>query len=120
MNNNNRLKHTVPVNIEERDDCYRLTLYAAGFPEEDITLSVVADTLVIKGRADENKDELVAFIKQEYPVYGFERRLFLDNRVETDCISTRFSNGVLTVFLPKKSELSLQELQRQMDLAIPG
>ncbi|AHF17739.1 Hsp20/alpha crystallin family protein [Niabella soli] len=120
MNNNDRLKHTIPVNIEDRDDCYRLTAYAAGFPEESITVSILNDTLIIKGHADTDADAQVSFIKQEYPINGFERRLLLDNRIETDCISTRFEQGVLTVFLPKKSEISLLDLQKQMDLAIPG
>lgn len=118
--NNDRLKQGVPVNIEDRDDCYRLTLYAAGFPEAAITISVISDTLVIKGCIDEYEEGQTAFIKQEYPINGFERRLFLDNKVETDCISTRFKQGVLTVFLPKKNEGSLLQLQKQMDIAIPG
>ncbi|WP_018627251.1 Hsp20/alpha crystallin family protein [Niabella aurantiaca] len=114
-----RPKYNVPVNIEERDDCYRLTAYVPGFPEENIRTNIVDDTLVITGSRDED-DAVFEFLKQEFPVRDFERSLHLNGLVDTSCINTRFKEGVLTVFLPKKQEVKLKHIRQQLEAALPG
>ncbi|HEX7757542.1 MAG TPA: Hsp20/alpha crystallin family protein [Niabella sp.] len=113
-------KYNVPINIEERDDCYRLIIYATGFPEERITTVISNDTLTVKGERDYDEEAHIEFIKQEFPIKSFERSLHLNGIVETDCISSRFDEGVLTIFLPKKQETTLQHIREQLDIAFMG
>ncbi|ANH82890.1 heat-shock protein Hsp20 [Niabella ginsenosidivorans] len=115
-----RPKYNVPINIEERDDCYRLTVYATGFPKDRITTVVTNDVLTIRGERDYAEEAHIEFIKQEFPVKSFERSLHLNGMIETDCISSRFEEGVLTVFLPKKQETTLRHIRKQLDIAILG
>ncbi|MGJ7032048.1 Hsp20/alpha crystallin family protein [Niabella hirudinis] len=114
-----RPKNNVPINIEERDDCYRLTAYVAGFPENKIQTRIVNDILIITGCSDE-EDVFMEFLKQEFPVKRFERSLHLNGLVDTACVSTRFNEGVLTIFLPKKEETTLHHIRRQLEAALPG
>jgi len=114
-----RPKYNVPINIEERDDCYRLTAYVAGFPEETIRTRIINDTLIITGSRDEG-DAIIEFLKQEFPVKNFERSLYLNGLVDTACVNTRFNEGVLTIFLPKKQETKLRHIRQQLEAALPG
>lgn len=114
-----RPKYNVPINIEERDDCYRLTAYVAGFPREKIRTRIINDTLIITGSRDED-DAIVEFLKQEFPVKDFERSLYLNGLVDTACVNTRFHEGVLTIFLPKKQETALRHIRQQLEAALPG
>ncbi|MBZ4188737.1 Hsp20/alpha crystallin family protein [Niabella beijingensis] len=114
-----RPKYNVPINIEERDDCYRLTAFVPGFPEENIRTRIISDTLIITGSRDE-EGGIVEFLKQEFPVRDFERSLHLNGLVDTACVNTRFSNGVLTIFLPKKQETTLRHIRQQLEAALPG
>lgn len=114
-----RPRYNVPINIEERDDCYRLTAYVPGYPEENIRTHIINDTLIITGNRDED-DALTEFLKQEFPVKDFERSLHLNGLVDTACINTRFNEGVLTIFLPKKQEASLHHIRQQLEASLAG
>ncbi|MCF3111150.1 Hsp20/alpha crystallin family protein [Niabella sp. CC-SYL272] len=114
-----RPKYNVPINIEERDDCYRLTAYVPGYPEENIRTQIINDTLVITGSRDED-DAVVEFLKQEFPVRDFERSLHLNGLVDTACINIRYQDGVLTIFLPKKQEASLYHIRQQLEASLAG
>ncbi|WP_300604231.1 Hsp20/alpha crystallin family protein [Niabella sp.] len=114
-----RPKYNVPINIEERDDCYRLMAYVPGYAEENIRTHIINDTLVITGNRDED-DAIVEFLKQEFPVKDFERSLQLNGLVDTACINIRFHEGVLTIFLPKKQEASLHHIRQQLETSLAG
>lgn len=99
-----RPKYNVPVNIEEKEDYYELSVFAVGFPKEHIKLTVKEDILFVTGTKEFDEAHKPTFTKQEYPVKSFERSLNLNGKVNADSITARQENGILVITLPKTEE----------------
>lgn len=99
-----RPKYNVPVNIEEKEDSYELTIYATGFEKDNIKLSVAEDVLYITGTRQQDESFKPNFVKQEFPVRTFERIISLNGQIDTANIKARQENNVLIVSLPKSPE----------------
>ncbi|GAB3956584.1 hypothetical protein GCM10028805_46900 [Spirosoma harenae] len=97
----------VPVNIEETDSEYVISLFAAALVKENIKLSVKDDLLTVsyQGTDPENADNTSGnYTYQEYSNRSFERSFQLNNKVLTDGISASYADGILKVTLPKNPE----------------
>ena len=96
-----------PVNIEETDADYTISLFAAGLRKEQVTLTVKDDVLLIAyPGADAGTDEGVnpeksSFTYQEYKQGAFGRSFRLNDRVIVERISASYADGILKVILPK-------------------
>ena len=95
-----------PVNIEETDAQYTISLYAAGLVKDNVTLTVKNDVLAIAypgtiGSTDSESVEPSKYSYQEYNQGAFERQFQLNNKVLTDSISAGYADGILKVTLPK-------------------
>ena len=93
----------VPVNIEESDAAYTMSVYAAGLVKENFTVSVKEDVLSIAYKAGNNNAE-GKYAHQEFAPNDFERLFQLNAKVITDNISATYTDGVLKVTLPKNPE----------------
>ena len=98
-----------PVNIEETDEQYIISLFAAALIKENVTLSVKNDVLTIsyQGTAPSSTDENKApdnYTYQEHQNRSFERSFRLNDKVLTEGISASYADGVLKVVLPKNPE----------------
>src|SRR5205085_5887622 len=96
-----RPKYNVPVNIEEKEDGFEITVYATGFSKENIRVAVADDILYINGTRNIDEKNPPHFIRQEFPVKTFERVISLYNQVDAANISARQENGILIISLPK-------------------
>lgn len=95
----------VPVNIEETDEAFHLSLYAAGLSKEAFTISVKNDVLTIAYKAPEGAgDDSAQYAHREHQKTSFERMFQLNEKVLTDRISATYTDGVLKVTLPKDPE----------------
>lgn len=105
-----------PVNIEEQDDRYIISLFAAGLNKEQVGLTVKDDVLTIAypgvpadatgeptGTPEQNQPGR-NYTYQEYRQGPFERQFRLNNKILTDGIAARYADGVLTVTLPKNPD----------------
>lgn len=97
-----------PVNIEDTNDTYIISLFAAGLAKEQVTLTVKDDVLTIAypganagQEANAETGSKTKYTYQEYRQGAFERSFQLNNKVLTDSISASYANGILTVLLPK-------------------
>lgn len=96
-----------PINIEETDDHYTISLFAAGLTKEQVTLTVKDDVLRITypGQPQpENPAPEANYTYQEYNQGAFERSFRLNNKVLADQISASYADGILKVTLPKNPE----------------
>ena len=93
------------INILEREDSMVITADLPGLKAEDVDVTVEEGTLTIRG---ERKLEEVAEGETYHRVerlYGvFERTFTLPNSVDVEKIEARFSNGEMTLTLPKREE----------------
>ena len=93
------------INILEREDAMVITADLPGLKAEDVDVTVEEGTLTIRGeRKLEEVGEGETFHRVER-IYGvFERTFTLPNSVDVDKIEARFSNGEMTLTLPKREE----------------
>ena len=99
-----RPKYNVPINIDEKDDHFIVSVYATGFGKENIKLSVQDDVLYITGTRTFDEADKPNFTKQEFPVRSFERMVSLEGQVDVTGISAKQEEGVLIIKLPKTAE----------------
>ncbi len=106
-----------PYNIERTGEtAYRITVAVAGFSEEDLSIEVKENTLVIRG-AKENKVEAeprTEMLHQGIAARAFERRFQMAEHVEVTGANLR--NGLLHVELVRK----IPEAQKPRRIEING
>lgn len=93
------------VNILERKDAMVITADLPGLKAEDVEVTVEEGILSIRGeRKLEETSEEESYHRVER-LYGvFERTFTLPNSVDVEKIEARFSNGEMTLTLPKREE----------------
>ncbi len=99
--------HQTPVNIEETDTTYVISLYAAGLNKDQVRLSVKDDLLTIAYPGPDqaaNTDQPGNYTYQEYSQRSFERSFRLNNKVSTELITASYADGILKVVLPKNPD----------------
>lgn len=99
--------HQVPVNIEESDTEYVISLFAAGLVKENVKLAVKDDLLTISYQgSDANAEQETTgnYTHQEHSNRSFERLFQLNDKVITESISASYTDGILKVILPKNPE----------------
>ncbi|MCX6216284.1 Hsp20/alpha crystallin family protein [Spirosoma sp.] len=95
-----------PVNIQETDAEYIISLFAAGLAKENVKLSVKDDVLTISYEGDDasatNESGTTGnYTYQEHGNRPFERSFQLNDKVITENISASYADGILKVILPK-------------------
>ena len=106
-----------PYNIERTGEtAYRITLAVAGFSEEDLSLEVKENMLLIKGSKDPKAEgePSTEVLYQGIAARAFERRFQLAEHVEVTGASLR--NGLLHVELVRK----IPEAQKPRRIEIGG
>ncbi|RJP22861.1 MAG: Hsp20/alpha crystallin family protein [Candidatus Abyssobacteria bacterium SURF_5] len=97
--------------LEEKDDIV-VSADLPGMSEKDIDVTIVGDTLTIKGekKHEEKKDDGNYHMFER--VFGaFQRAITLPALVESDKAKASFKNGVLEIRVPKKEEAKPKQLK---------
>ncbi len=90
------------VDVTETDDAVLVKAEVPGLEARDIDLSVMGDTLTIRGEKKEEKEEKEKNVRHREVHYGaFSRTLQLPASVDVDNIKAECRKGVLHVTLPK-------------------
>lgn len=94
------------TDIYETKDDVVVKASLPGVKPEDIDVSVVGDTLTIKGEVKEEKEvKEQNYIRKERRFGSFCRSFTLPVSVNPDKATAEFENGVLTLTLPKAEEV---------------
>lgn len=91
-----------PLNVCDAGDRYVLVAQLPGVAPEDVDLSITGETLTMRG--DRKRPEGVAdesYRRQERIFGRWTRTLTLPDRVDSGQVSAAFSQGMLTVTIPK-------------------
>ena len=96
----------VPVNIKETGNSYSLEVIAPGFNKEDFKVNLDGTILAISAeKKSEVKNESEKQIKKEFNFRSFKRSFTIDEKIDATRIEASYVNGVLTLNLPKKTEV---------------
>ena len=94
------------TDIRETDNEYVLEADLPGFRKEDIHVDISDDTLTISAERHsqhEDKEKKGSYIRCERSYGSYERSFSLEG-VNTEGIKASFTNGVLTLNMPKRVE----------------
>ena len=106
---------TPAVDIEETPEEFVVRMDLPGVSQKDVKVSLMADTLTIRGerRAESlSKDGNPTRLER---VYGtFERSFTLGSHVKSDGVKAHYRDGVLEVMVPKAEQARTKEIEIQL------
>ena len=108
---------SVPVNVKETDKSYELDLVAPGLKREDFKINVHGDQLTAAFEQhyehnQQNKEE--GWLRRDYQQRSFTRTFNLDEAIDTNNISAKYTDGILRLSLPKKE--GAQAISRTIEI----
>jgi HSP20 family protein len=93
------------IDMSEDEKAYKISAELPGIDAKDIDVSLTGDMLVLRGEKRREKEEKEKNDHFSERAYGsFLRAFDLPASVDRDKVAADFSNGVLTITLPKTAE----------------
>ena len=107
------------VNILENETNYQVEIAAPGMTKGDFNVRVENDNeLVISlEKKDDKKDEgKKNYLRREFSYMSYHQTFIIPEEVEVSHIAATMSDGVLTITLPKKEEVTRTPISRQIEI----
>ena len=99
------------LDVFEKGDKFVVKAELPGMKEEDIDVSVVGNTLMIKGeKKTESEVKETDYYRSERAYGSFYRSVPLPSTVDADKIKADFEDGVLEVSLPKSAAIKPKKI----------
>jgi len=95
---------TPAIDLTESDEDFTVYAELPGLSDEDIELSVMDDVLTLSGEKKISEPEDAERLHTERRSGQFRREVRLSAPVNADKVVAEFTNGVLTVTLPKSDQ----------------
>src|SRR5581483_10458810 len=92
---------SVPLDMYETDGAYVVTAFMPGVASDKLDVQVQQDILSIHGEVSVEQPKDARYLIQERGSGAYERSIRLPSQVEADKIAATFTDGVLTITLPK-------------------
>ena len=110
---------TLPaVDVSEDEKAFKITAELPGMTQKNIDVTVTGDLIVLKGEKQQEHEERTKNRYLAERSYGtFQRSFYLPEGVARDKITAEFTNGVLTVTLPKTVEAQAQQKKIEVKAA---
>ena len=102
----------VPVDVYQQDANIIVKAPLPGVKPEDIDISVVGDTLTIRGEMKQEREvKEEDYVRRERRFGAFSRTVSLPTPVNTSKANATFENGVLTLTLPVAEEAKPKQIK---------
>lgn len=99
------------VDISETDDAFEVRAELPGVAKDDLHVSVKDNLLTLSGEKRQEKvDDTQNHRRVERRYGSFQRRFTLPSEVATNDIKAEFSDGVLTLSIPKPEAVKPTEI----------
>jgi HSP20 family protein len=95
---------SLALDVRETPEKFVVTASVPGVPSSDIDITVLGDTLRIRGHRTEEHEEATEgtrWLLRERRFGAFERTVSLPSTVDSEGADADFKDGVLTITLPK-------------------
>lgn len=120
FNANMQAVHNVPaVNVVEHNDGFRIEVAAPGLKKEDFKLSLNHNNLTISAYQETQKEQQdnngEKYTRREFSYSSFQRTFTLPGSIDADAIQATYTDGVLTINLPKREEAKVKP-PRQIEI----
>ncbi len=102
-----------PVDVIETDKAYMIEAELAGYSMDEVLVNVDKHVLKLssakQSKPEEEKDKK-SLVRERY-YRAFERSFSLPEDIDEGAIEGEFSDGVLTITLPKKAEVQPKSIE---------
>ena len=92
------------VNIIESDEAYILDMAVPGFKKTDFIIGIENEELSIAAEFKAEEDKKENYTRKEFAYASFKRTFLLPETVDDTAINASYTDGILTVSIPKKEE----------------
>ena len=90
------------IDVAETDDAYTVRAELPGVKIDDVEITIENNTLSVAGEKSDRHEESDEAYRLTERRYGrFHRALRLPRRVDADAVEAEYTDGVLTITLPK-------------------
>lgn len=105
---------TPEVDVEETPEEFVLRADLPGVPQKDVKVTLLGDTLTIRGERKEEKSEKSGnLLRVERHAGVFERSFTLGAAVRSDGVKASYRDGVLEIRVPKADQARPRDIQIQ-------
>jgi HSP20 family protein len=103
---------SLPLDVTENENSYVVTASIPGIDPNDLDISVLDNTLTIKGEVKaETEDKNTRYHVRERRWGAFSRSVALPMAVKADAVQAEYTQGVLKLTLPKTEEVKPRRIQ---------
>ena len=100
---NTEFKTNPPANILETEKAYEIQLSAPGLKKEDFKINIDRNILTISHEHQtEDTTREGKWLRNEFKPSSFKRSFTLNDKIATEGINARYTDGILAIELPKK------------------
>ncbi len=90
--------------IYEKNNVYFIEMDLPGYNKEDISIEWNKGNIVIRASREETVEEDKKYIRRERRNFGKIERTFYFGEMDEEGMQASFTDGILTVSIPKKDE----------------
>jgi len=98
------------VNVYERGDGAVLTAEVPGIDAKDLQLTVLGDSITLRGERKNEAGEGERYYRRERPTGSFERTLTLPAPINPDSVEAEYRDGILRVRMEKAEEAKVKKV----------
>ncbi len=100
------------VDIAEHENEYLVKLELPGVSKEDVKITMQNNILTVRGEKKKEKESKSSSYHRVERSYGaFQRNFTLPSTVKADRIDASYSDGILTIVLPKAEEARPKQIE---------
>ena len=98
------------VNVKEGDKNFNIELAVPGMKKDDFKISIDKGLLSISSEKKEsNEEKKEKYTRKEFSYHSFKRNFTLPENVDSENVSAKYEDGVLSIVLNKKSPTKAKE-----------
>ena len=101
---------TLPVDVWTNEDSFVIQAYVPGINPEQVEITMEGEELTIRGQFPTLEGE-TQYLRRELFRGSFERRLTINVPVNIEAITAEYSNGLLTLTVPKAEEVKPKQIK---------
>ncbi|MCD8150753.1 MAG: Hsp20/alpha crystallin family protein, partial [Clostridiales bacterium] len=102
-----RSVNQMSTDIKDCGDSYQIEMDLPGFAKEDVRAELKKGYLTIRASrtsSNDEKDEKQRYIRKERYSGHYQRSFYVGDAVKQEDIQAKFTDGVLTLMVPKKEK----------------
>jgi len=100
-----------PINMYEDAEQLIIKAELPGISPDDMDISIEGETLTLQGKRQRRQDdEQLSYHRREIALGSFSRAIALPTKIDSDHISAKLANGILTITLAKAAEVKPRKI----------